>query len=170
MGKRLGIITAIVLLAALGSPLKAGEPLGWIRELAEQLHHMEGAWNAMKRGDYKTAIINLERLGEEGYSEAQVVLGFIYVLGMPPHYDEAAEWFRRAAARGSATSQWYLGRMHALGNGVPQDFAAAHRWYSLAAAQGHEAAQRDRDELAVGIPSEQVAETERFVEQWEPEK
>ena len=48
---------------------------------------------------------------------------------------------RQAAEQGDATAQFNLGVMYAKGEGVPQDDAAAVRWYRLAAEQGHASAQ-----------------------------
>ena len=43
----------------------------------------------------------------------------------------------KAAAQGNAWAQAQLGRLYAVGRGVPQDFAAARGWYEKAAAQGN---------------------------------
>ena len=45
------------------------------------------------------------------------------------------------AATGDALAQVNLGNMYRTGEGVPQDYAEAMRWYRLAADQGHAAAQ-----------------------------
>ena len=46
-----------------------------------------------------------------------------------------------AAEKGDARAQFNLGIMYYLGQGVPQDYAAAVKWYRLAADQGAPAAQ-----------------------------
>ena len=48
---------------------------------------------------------------------------------------------RQAVEQGDATAQFNLGVMYAKGEGVPQDDAAAVRWYRLAAEQGYASAQ-----------------------------
>ena len=50
------------------------------------------------------------------------------------------EWTPFAEA-GYADAQYNLGLMYKNGNGVPQDYAEAARWYRLAANQGHALAQ-----------------------------
>jgi uncharacterized protein len=45
------------------------------------------------------------------------------------------------ALQGNAVAQFNLGVLHDVGRGVWQDYAAAARWYRLAAKQGHAAAQ-----------------------------
>ena len=47
----------------------------------------------------------------------------------------AAQWLGRAAGNGNADAQRLLGRMYALGQGVPKNAAAAERWLGKAAAQ-----------------------------------
>ncbi|MCX5812288.1 MAG: hypothetical protein NT178_07060 [Proteobacteria bacterium] len=50
------------------------------------------------------------------------------------------EW-QPLADQGRAEAQFYLGRMHESGEGVPQDYSQALRWYRKAAEQGHADAQ-----------------------------
>ncbi len=52
-------------------------------------------------------------------------------------YREAADWFLKAAAQGSADAQFMLGNMHRDGQGVVKDWDQAFDWYIKAAAQGH---------------------------------
>jgi uncharacterized protein len=48
----------------------------------------------------------------------------------------AAEWFKKGAASGDITSQFYLGQAYQTGDGVEQDFALAMTWYAKAAERG----------------------------------
>ena len=41
------------------------------------------------------------------------------------------------AEQGSANAQFNLGGMYEYGEGVPQDYKTAAKWYRLAAEQGH---------------------------------
>ncbi len=50
-------------------------------------------------------------------------------------------WWRQAAERGDATSEYNLGNMYELGHGVPRDAAEAVRWFRSAAEQGYAVAQ-----------------------------
>jgi len=56
-------------------------------------------------------------------------------------YAIAAEWYGKAAERGSAIAQYELGHQHQLGLGVPKDPAKALEWFRKAAEQGHPVAQ-----------------------------
>ncbi|MGI9229087.1 MAG: tetratricopeptide repeat protein, partial [Gammaproteobacteria bacterium] len=47
----------------------------------------------------------------------------------------------KAAKRGDADAQFGLGVMHYVGEGAPQNYVEAARWYRLAAEQGHADAQ-----------------------------
>ena len=55
---------------------------------------------------------------------------------MPRDGAKVLEWFGQAAEQGLAAAQAYVGLMYAKGRGVPQDWARAHLWLSLAARQG----------------------------------
>ena len=83
---------------------------------------------AYERGDYATVIELVRPLAEQGYAEAQSMLGFMHYHGegVPQDYAEAALWYRRAAEQGTiAGSAWRPTSMStsvirkARGNGVP---------------------------------------------------
>ena len=44
---------------------------------------------------------------------------------------------KRKAEQGDADAQFNLGVLYYYGDGVPQDYAKARRWWEQAAAQGH---------------------------------
>jgi len=75
---------------------------------------------------------------------------------------EAATWTRQAAEQGLPKAQLYLGHMHHVGDGVPQDYVQAYTWFILAAAQGEERAFKSKDELRLAMTSEQVAEARKL--------
>jgi TPR repeat protein len=56
-------------------------------------------------------------------------------------YEDAAQWFSKAAAKGSARAQNDLGNLYYDGKGVKQDYAEAANWYRKAAEQGYAGAQ-----------------------------
>lgn len=72
-------------------------------------------------------------------------------------YPAALEALRRAAETGDADAQYMLGRLHADGVGVLQNFIDAYHWYNLAAAQGQRFAIAARDVLAERMTPEQIA-------------
>ena len=61
--------------------------------------------------------------------------------GVPQDDAEAARWFRRAAKRGHADAQNYLGVLHHMGRGISQGDAEAVKWYRKAAEQQNAPAQ-----------------------------
>lgn len=61
-------------------------------------------------------------------------------------FKKAAVWHRRAARLGDARSQYRLGHMYALGQGVRENWDRAIKWLTKAAEQGHAEAQ-----LSLGI-------------------
>src|SRR5206468_11762909 len=58
--------------------------------------------------------------------------------GKGANYKSASQWFRKAAERGVADSQYNLGILYARGIGVEQNLAESYKWFSLAAAQRSE--------------------------------
>jgi TPR repeat protein len=92
-----------------------------------------------------------------GNAEAQLRLGRLYAHGeeVGQSYNEAAQWYRRAAEQGYAPAQTALGQLYEAGRGVPHDVADAAIWYRRAADQGHAPAQYDLAVLylmGTGVP------------------
>ena len=52
-------------------------------------------------------------------------------------YMAATDLWRPLADNGNADAQYYMGELHRLGQGVPEDPATAGRWHLEAAEQGH---------------------------------
>jgi len=74
-------------------------------------------------------------------------------------YEEAVNWWRKAAEQGDATAQSNLGAMYANGHGVQQDYTEAAKWYLLAANQGLAGAQAQFAcvyQLGDGLPKDYV--------------
>lgn len=85
-------------------------------------------------------------------------------------YTAAAREFNVMAQNGDPYSQYMMGRLHALGKGVAQDFIQAHMWYNLAASRGHTHASQARDAIARRMSSSQIATAQRRARQWQPKE
>jgi len=83
-------------------------------------------------------------------------------------YTAAAREFKVMAESGDPDAQYMMGRLHALGKGVAQDFIQAHTWYNLAASRGHNHAAQARDAIARRMSSTQIATAQREARQWQP--
>jgi len=57
------------------------------------------------------------------------------------NYEEAAEWYEKAADQGHVYAQVSLGRAYSEGEGVPENKKEAAKWYEKAARQGDKFAQ-----------------------------
>lgn len=101
------------------------------------------AGRAYARGDYEEAAMLYRPMAEHGDTEAELVLGSMYDvgLGVPQNQGEAIKWYRMAAQQGNAGAQFKLGSMYDIGLGVPQDYVEAVKWWRLAAEQGDAFAQ-----------------------------
>ncbi|MFO1351579.1 MAG: tetratricopeptide repeat protein [Gammaproteobacteria bacterium] len=82
-------------------------------------------------------------------------------------YRTAFKSFGELAAGGDADAQFMLGRLYAAGNGVVQDYVQAHKWYNLAASQGHKQAARARDTVAKEMTAQQIADAQRLAREWQ---
>lgn len=80
---------------------------------------------------------------------AQFFLGLIYHQGrgIPQNYQEALNWYRRAANNGFVHAYYHLGQMYHKGDGVKQNSSEAARLYRLAADQGLSDAQNSLGDM-----------------------
>jgi hypothetical protein len=90
--------------------------------------------------------VDLYRAAKQGDAEAQYTLGEIYLDGLESDgvyiqqdYAESLKWCRLAAEQGHTTAQCQLAMMYLEGKGVPENPAAALRWYWKAAAGDYSA-------------------------------
>lgn len=79
-------------------------------------------------------IAQASELAKLGDAEAEANLGVM--LTTRGKYQEAADWYRKAAEAGLSAAAYNLGTLYYNGQGFPQDYATALHWF-------HQAATRD---------------------------
>jgi TPR repeat protein len=99
--------------------------------------------DALKRGDYATAVKELRPLADKGNPEAQYRMGLMYEYGagVPADKAQMVAWLRKAAAQGHAAAECELGILYSIGDGVPHDDAQAVAWFRKSADKGNATAQ-----------------------------
>ncbi|HTH15917.1 MAG TPA: peptidoglycan-binding protein [Magnetospirillum sp.] len=70
----------------------------------------------------------------------------------------AARYFLPDAQAGDSESQYMMGRLYSLGDGVPKDFVQAWVWFDRAARQGHQLAREARDSMNYVLTDAQLAQ------------
>lgn len=81
--------------------------------------------------------------------------------------DHAVAICLAAAGAGDASAYFDLGVMCSTGtHGVEADLIEAHKWFNLAAAQGHEEAAWTRADLAEEMTAREIAEAQRRARAW----
>ncbi|MCB1733596.1 MAG: SEL1-like repeat protein [Gammaproteobacteria bacterium] len=95
---------------------------------------------SMEAGNFADAYCLWKPLAEQGYSEAQYSLGWMYANGYGLAMDEAQAltWWKRAAEHGHADAQFAVAMAYMYGDGVKQDRDVASQWLIKAAAAGLE--------------------------------
>jgi len=83
-------------------------------------------------------------------------------------YDTALREFRLLAEQGHAQAQVNLGIMSSQGRGVPKDSVQAYVWYTLAAGQGDDLADKFKDHLEKSMTLDQLVEAQRLAREWKP--
>ena len=115
-------------LGQLASYLTARRP---IKTTASDCEIRGGEYVAYDRASYATALKVWLPRAQSGDAEAQAYVGEIYEkgMGLPPDYQLAAQWYRKAAAQGNTRAQINLGYLYEKGLGVPKDRQMAFAWY-----------------------------------------
>jgi TPR repeat protein len=117
----------------------------------------------------------LLKSAQQGYSEAQFIVGGIYNLGIGVSQDDlkSYEWYRKAAERGYADAQYVIGSRYFYGKVVPQDGVEAAYWFMLAANNHSSFLKDEKDRLLLGVAltnlsPEQLKIVRDRVANWEP--
>lgn len=72
-----------------------------------------------------------------------------------------------AAQNGDSYALYELGVLYSTGShGVAVDLIEAHKWFNLAALNGHEASQTCRSEIALEMTAREIAEAQREARSW----
>ncbi len=58
--------------------------------------------------------------------------------------------------------------MYAIGHGVPKDYVQAYVWYTLAASQGDDLAEKFKNHLEKSMTLDQIAEAQQRAREWKP--
>lgn len=144
----------------------------WYRKSAEQgnafSQSMLGAIYLDKK-DYNESMQWSLKAAEQGNASAQLCVGAMYSKGLggvKASWVEAAKWMRRAADQGLGDAQGALGECYQNGEGVPQDYVEAYKWFNLSAAQDDllspkGIAAQERNSITRLMTPEQIAEGQR---------
>jgi TPR repeat protein len=108
-------------------------------------------------------VAELRAAAERGEARAQFQLGMLHAqgLGVPKDYEAAAQWYLKAALQRDIAAMNNLGVLYIQGTGVKQDFVQAYKWLHLAAQGGSTGSGRNRDQLALYMTADQIAEAMR---------
>lgn len=120
--------------AILGFSLASCHSTGLTNTPDQQL---DQGFEAVKKGDYQTALKLWKHLADQGDARAQYNLGLMYRNGNGIQDDvEAAKWYRKAADKGYTMAQFNLGLMYRDGEGVKQNRTVAKEWLGKACDSG----------------------------------
>jgi TPR repeat protein len=81
-------------------------------------------------------------------------------------YDEAVDWFLKAAEAGDVDAQFLLGRMHYDGNSITVNLVTAYMWFDIAAEHGIHVGARYRNGIARDMSEEEVALAKKRADEW----
>jgi uncharacterized protein len=99
--------------------------------------------NRIQAEDYICAVKCFTDAANDGYADAQYLLGVCYKdgLGVAKNEAETIKWWRKAAAQGHSQAQFGMGWQYRSGEGIAKDLSEAEKWFRLSAEQGNSHAQ-----------------------------
>lgn len=74
--------------------------------------------------------------------------------------------YEREARTGRADALYNLGLAYSTGQGVAQDYIAAHKWFNLAAMRGSDVAKNWRNQIAEEMNAGQIAQAQKLAREW----
>jgi hypothetical protein len=137
---------------------------------------------------YAEAVMWYRKAADQGDANAENDLGELYFNGgvmkpddtskgnnrmvrddgggpFPKDFATAAMWLQKAAEQGNADAQNDLGLLYEDGNGVPQNYAEAYFWFSLASAKTpYYSVNRDR--IASNLTKTTLLQTQERAQKW----
>lgn len=89
-------------------------------------------------GNYSTAFSQYIKKANEGDTQAQNIIGNLYLLGLGVEENKhlAARWYLKAALKGNVQAQINLGQSYLNGQGLPRRPLKAMGWFHLARQAG----------------------------------
>jgi TPR repeat protein len=110
------------------------------QEYAEEQFQLGHSYD-IEENDLK-AIEHYTNAGNQGHTEAQSCLGWMYENGegAEQNIPEAIKWHKKAGKGENIDSLFALGKIYEEGKGVEKNPSKAIKYYTKAAAGGHEAA------------------------------
>ncbi|PLX78812.1 MAG: hypothetical protein C0616_13225 [Desulfuromonas sp.] len=100
---------------------------------------IDSAIQAYLDGDYDHAFSMSRDLAQDGYPDAQNIIGLIYMNGHGSHgksCDEAIKWIGASAEQNFPPAINNLGLLHEYGCGVPKNLDEAIKFYKIADRRG----------------------------------
>ena len=106
-----------------------------------------------------------------GDAVSEVLVGESYAAGkgVVQDYNEAADWYRKAAEQGDVGAQATVGLLYSIGQGLPQSYVEGYYWLDLAAqAKGpnQEKYAANRQMIGTHITADELADVEERVAKW----
>ena len=132
---------------------------------------------AYNRGDYEQAYNTMRSLAEtaeDGLAQYYVAMMYLRGHGVSQDYDEAAQWFRKAAERRVKQAQFRLAELYMQGRGVPRDYEYAYAWYRTGAEHQHVKSINALSAARENLSEDELEEAEKlarkFIRQYGPKE
>lgn len=116
-------------------------------------------------GDYQTAYNTMRALAEtadHGYAQYYVGMMYLNGQGVTQSYEDAGQWFLKAAEHSIPQAQYKLGLLYSNGQGLPRDYERAYAWYKAGAAHNHPRSVEALDDARTRLSAAELVEAEKL--------
>ena len=90
----------------------------------------------------------------------------IFSLIVAPNHSSATPELEELAEWEDAKAQYDLGVMYENGEGFPQDYIEAHKWYSFSEANGSKSGRKFRKIIEKRMSPEQITKAHKLAREW----
>ena len=155
-------VTLVAAAAWLAQPWKRSE------RLTPTAAARSGPVNSIPAASAHETFADLRALAEKGDPVAEFALGAHYATGedVAKSYEQAADWFAKAAEQGHVGAQATLGAYYFSGVGVQRDLVKAYFWAVLAQAGGDDGSKYRVAFLTSHMTRSQVLQAQQQADQW----
>ena len=123
---------------------------------------------AFDEQNFKKAFQLWSKSAEEGYPEAQGLVGGMYHagLGVTKNYEKAMDWYRKAAHAGVSQAQLGIGNLYGDGLGTKKDYVIARMWFAISANRGNDRAEYNLKKISQRMNADEIAASEKMALDW----
>ena len=115
---------------------------------------------------YKWFSISMAYGDSAGRLRIETIMKYLSDDQLAKSRKEVFNWFKLSAQRGLVQSQVILAVFYESGKGVDEDFVQAHKWYTIAEANGNKLGAEGRKVIEKRMIHQDISEARQLAREW----